>query len=69
MTDEGRVTASANIGFAIATIKAFMEPPGVQASQVQEALARLDTALEIIETYERTAGFRSAASNTPKEQK
>ena len=56
MTDEGRVTASANIGFAIATIKGFLKPPGVNIKQIQEALARLDAALEIVETYERTVG-------------
>jgi hypothetical protein len=48
------VLASSNIGFAIATFKAFMEPPGVGDKQVYEALRRLEEALEIVSEYERS---------------
>jgi hypothetical protein len=46
------VLASSNIGFAIATIKAFMEPPGVSSKQVHEALRRLEEALHVVSEYE-----------------
>lgn len=47
------VLASANIGFAIATIKAFTKSPGVASEQVYEVLRRLEEALVVVSEYER----------------
>lgn len=69
MTDEGRVAASANIGFAIATIKAFTTKPGVNLSQIHEALAKLDEALEIVSTYERTEKYRQSCGAAKDEER
>ena len=48
MTADEIVTTASNIGFAIATIKAFMVQPGVSSKQVHEALEKLDVALDLV---------------------
>ena len=42
------VSVAEDIGFAIATIKAFMEKPGVSGKQVREAIERLERARETV---------------------
>lgn len=48
MNKEDAITAAADIGFAIATMSAFKQRPGVSSEQLAQALGRLDNALELI---------------------
>ena len=57
-----RNEVSANIGFALATIKAFMERPGVSAKQVREAIERLESCLDAIDDSTTGSGNREAAN-------
>jgi hypothetical protein len=48
MTNEDRVTVSVHVGYAIATIEAFLQKPGVSGKQIREAIDGLAQAKEIL---------------------
>ena len=60
MTSAELIEAGANIGFAIATINAFMSKPGVNGKQIREALEKLDQTLELIAKYVESRGADKA---------
>jgi hypothetical protein len=48
MSQQDAVDAASHIGFAIATITAFRQRPGISMEQIEESLERLRQALGLV---------------------